>query len=264
MKTKMLTLLAIILMATAVLISCSKSDETTNAGKTKVHIKMTDAPGDFDAINLNVKEIILVSGDKPYVFASTVQEFNILDFKIGTSSPDILVASGDMPSGEITEIRLVLNEGNTIVVNGVEQELKTPSAQSSGWKVKLTETPDLVPGASYTLLLDFDAAKSIVKTGNGKYILKPVVRGLTSATAGLISGTVLPLASQPEVLVIAGTDTVGTLADPITGKFTVGGLANGSYQVKITPIAGYKDSVINNVNVSLGQNTSIGIITLKQ
>ena len=264
MKTKFVyTIFSALLLASITFISCKKN--TTSEGTTKVQIKMTDAPGDFDNINLSVKEIVLVSGGKPYVFASTVGVFDILDFRIGTSNPDILVASGEMPTGEITEIRLVLNEtGNTIVVNGVTQELKTPSAQTSGWKVKLTANPNLVDGAAYTLLLDFDAAKSIVSTGNGKYLLKPVVRGVTAATTGLVSGTVLPLASHPEVLVIAGTDTVGTIADPLTGRFTVGGLSAGTYSVKFAPLAGFRDSTINSVKVSFGQNTTLGTINLRQ
>jgi len=264
MKFAYVTLTALLLGGIATFTGCKKDSEDST-GTTKVQIRMTDAPGDFDKINLSVKEIVLVSGDKPYTFEANTGIFNILDFRIGTSNPDILVASGEMPSGDITEIRLVLNEtGNTIVVNGVEQELKTPSAQTSGWKVKLKANPTLVPGVAYTLVLDFDAAKSIVSTGNGKYLLKPVVRGLTAATTGLISGTVLPLASHPEVLVIAGTDTVGTIADPVSGKFTVGGLAAGSYSVKFVPVTGYRDSTITAVNVALGQNTALGTITLKQ
>lgn len=257
--------LALFFMGLAILIGCKKDNNGSASGTTKVEIRMTDAPGDFDEINLSVKEIVLLSEGKPYRFAATSSIFNILDFRIGSSNPDILVASGEMPSGEITEVRLVLNDsGNTIVVAGVSQALTTPSGQSSGWKVKLKANPSLVPGVTYSLLLDFDAAKSIVSTGNGKYLLKPVVRGITAATSGLISGTVLPLLSHPEVLVIAGTDTVGTMADPLSGKFTVGGLAAGSYSVKFAPVIGYKDSTITNVNVSLGQNTSLGVITLKQ
>ncbi|MFD0941351.1 DUF4382 domain-containing protein [Pedobacter boryungensis] len=248
----------------ATFIGCKKDGQSAS-GTTKVQIRMTDAPGNFDKINLSVKEIVLVSDAKPYVFAVNTGVFNILNFRMGTSNPDLLVADGEMPSGEITEVRLVLNDsGNTIVVGGVEQALTTPSGQSSGWKVKLTANPDLQPGVAYTLLLDFDAAKSIVSTGNGKYLLKPVVRGVTAATSGLISGTVLPLASHPEILVIKGTDTVGTVADALTGKFTVGGLASGNYSVKFAPVAGYRDSTITNVAVSLGQNTAVGTIQLKQ
>jgi hypothetical protein len=265
MKNRILTYSsALIITAVSIFYGCKKDNDGAGSGTTKVQIRMTDAPGAFDKINLSVKEIILISDEnKSYVFASQTPTFNILDYRIGTSNPDLLVATGEMPSGEITEIRLVLNDGNTIVENGVTKTLKTPSGQSSGYKVKLTSNPELEPGATYTLVLDFDAAKSIVRLGNGDLLLKPVVRGITMATSGLISGTVLPLASKPEVLVIKGTDTVGTLADPLTGKFTVGGLAAGTYAVKFVPIAGYKDSTINNVNVSLGQTTAIGTITLK-
>jgi hypothetical protein len=265
MKKKFVYLaIAAVLGGICTFTGCKKENDSSASGTTKVQIRMTDAPGNFEKINLSVKEIVLVSAGKPYVFASTTAKFNILDFRIGSSNPDILVASGEMPSGEITEIRLVLNDsGNTIVVGGVESDLTTPSGQSSGIKVKLTANPSLVSGVTYSLLLDFDAAKSIVSAGNGKYLLKPVVRGITAATSGLISGIVLPLLSHPEVLVIAGTDTVGTMADPLTGKFTVGGLAGGSYSVKFVPIAGYKDSTITNVSVTLGQNKAMGTIVLK-
>ena len=257
--------LALLFTGLAIFTGCTKDNNDSAKGTTKVEIRMTDAPGNFDKINLSVKEIILLSDGKPYTFAATTSIFNILDFRIGSSKPDILVASGEMPSGEITEIRLVLNDsGNTIVVGGVSQNLTTPSGQSSGWKVKLKANPSLEPGATYSLLLDFDAAKSIVSTGNGKYLLKPVVRGITTATSGLISGTVMPLASHPEVLVIAGTDTVGTVADALTGKFTVGGLAAGNYAVKFVPVVGYKDSTITSVAVTLGQNNNLGTIVLKQ
>lgn len=66
------------------------------------------------------------------------------------------------------------------------------------------------------------------------------------------------------MLVITGTDTVGTVADPLTGKFTVGGLSAGTYSVTFMPVVGYRDSTITNVNVAIGQNTSLGTITLKQ
>ena len=265
MKNKTLySVLSAILLTSVLIFAACKKDSPGASGTTKVEIRMTDAPGDFDAINLNVKSVVLLSGGKPYTFDVNNGIFNILNFRIGTSNPDIIVASGDMPSGEITEIRLVLHDsGNSIVVDGEQQELKTPSGQSSGFKVKLTENPELVAGATYSLLLDFDAAKSIVATGNGKYILKPVVRGITAATSGLISGTVLPIAAHPEVLVISGTDTVGTMTDLITGKFTVGGLATGKYKVEIVPVEGYTGTAVTDVSVTAGQNTSLGVITLQ-
>ena len=264
MEAKFLYLGTMLVVTALTLLTGCKND-MDSSGTTKVEIRMTDAPGNFDAINLSVKEIILHADGKPYVFAVERGIFNILDFRIGTSNPDILVASGEMPSGEITEVRLVLDDsGNSIVVNGIKSELKTPSASSSGWKVKLKENLELVPGVTYSLLLDFDAAKSIVQTGNGKYLLKPVVRGVALATSGLISGIAAPVDSYPEILVIAGTDTVGTIPDAVTGRFTVGGLPAGRYDVKFAPVGGYRDSTITGVDVSIGQNHDLGVVTLKR
>lgn len=263
MKKTVFNYLVVLLTALGTVVSCKKDSKDSTSGTTKVQVRMTDAPGNFEKINLSVKEIILISGGKPYVMTSNVSTFNILDYRIGGAKPDILVASGEMPSGEVTEVRLVLNDGSTIVHNGIQKALQTPSGQSSGFKVKLNSNLTLVPDATYSLLLDFDAAKSIVSLGNGNYLLKPVVRGITLATSGLVSGTVLPLDSRPEVLVIKGTDTVGTITDPVTGAFTVGGLATGTYSVKFAPVAGYRDSTLTNVSVIAGQNKNLGTITLK-
>jgi hypothetical protein len=50
----------------------------------------------------------------------------------------------------------------------------------------------------------------------------------------------------------------------LTGKFTIGGRATGSYAVKFVPVVSYKDSTITNVAVTLGQNNNLGTIVLKQ
>lgn len=92
MKTNFVnTILAVFVVIGMIAFYGCKKNESSQ-GTTKVQIKMTDAPGNFDKINLSVKEIVLVSGDKPYVFAASTGIFDILDFRIGTSNPDILVA----------------------------------------------------------------------------------------------------------------------------------------------------------------------------
>jgi len=258
----MLPVLAILMLSALAFTGCKKDKGVE--GTTVVQIRMTDAPGDFDKINLHVKEVILMSEGKSYPFEVSNGIFNILDFRMGTAAPDLLIANGEMPSGKVSEVRLVLyDSGNTVVVNGVEEDLKTPSAQSSGWKVKLEENPELFPGATYTLLLDFDAARSVQRTGNGKYILKPVVRGIAAATTGLITGTVMPLDAHPEIMAISGTDTIGTLTDAVTGRFTIGGLGTGNYQLKIVPVEGYNEVVLPDVSVTVGQQTDVGRIELK-
>jgi hypothetical protein len=153
------------------------------------------------------------------------------------------------------------NTGNRVVIGGVSYDLNTPSGQSSGVKLKVQD--ELTAGIAYTLLLDFDAAKSIVTTGSGKYNLKPVIRAIPAAVSGGMTGMVSPAAASPKVYAIMGTDTVGTVADA-TGKFYFPGLAAGTYRVDIVPIAPYAVKIIDNVTVVNGAIKDLGTVTITQ
>lgn len=239
------------------LTACNKNESGSNM--TKMNIKLTDSPAAYDAIYLSVKEIqVLTSGGSSTISVGATP-FNILNFRMGK---DTLIASKDIPSGMIQEIRLVLNDtGNRVVVNGNSTVLTTPSGQSSGVKLKVQE--ELQEGVAYTLLLDFDAAKSIVQAGNGKYLLKPVIRAIPNAVSGAITGVVSPLAASPKVYAIAGTDTLGTITDA-TGKFWFPGVAAGTYKVEIEPVSPYLKKTIENVAVVQGSVKDLGTITVTQ
>ena len=249
----------IILFAVAILsigfTACNKDSGTV----TRLNVKMTDAPGAYDAIYLNIKEVRVLSAGGESTLAVGSRPFDILRFRLGK---DTLLASQDVPSGRLQEIRLVLNPtGNTVVIDGVTHDLTTPSGQTSGIKLKVQE--ELVAGVAYTLLLDFDAAKSIVQTGNGKYILKPVIRAVTQAVSGVLTGMVNPVTSSPKVYAIAGTDTVGTVTDA-SGKFYFPGLEAGTYKVNFSPLSPFVSKTIDNVVITKGSTTDLGIITILQ
>jgi hypothetical protein len=120
-----------------------------------------------------------------------------------------------------------------------------------------------VAGVGYTLRLDFDAAQSIVLTGNGKYILKPVIRAIPVAVSGAITGLVTPAASSPKVFAIMGTDTVGTIADA-SGKFFFPGIAAGTYNVNFIPVSPYLYKTVSGVVVTTGAVKDMGTITITQ
>lgn len=236
--------------------ACNKND---NGGMTKLNVKMTDGPGAYDAIFLSVKEIQVLSSEGQSTLAVGSNPFNILNFRMGK---DTLIAAQDIPSGRIQEVRLVLNDtGNRVVINGISYPLTTPSGQTSGVKLKIQD--DLEPGVAYTLLLDFDAAKSIVQTGNGKYILKPVIRAIPNAVSGSITGIISPAASSPKIYAITGTDTLGTISDA-SGKFWFPGVSAGTYKVEIQPVSPYLNKTIDNVTVVQGSVKDLGTITIVQ
>jgi hypothetical protein len=242
------------------LTACNKNTrDDNNGGLTKVNVRLTDGPGAYDALFLSVKEIQVISSGGQSTLAVNSNPFNILKFKMGM---DTLIASQDVPSGRLQEIRLVLNNtGNSVVINGVSYPLTTPSGQSAGVKLKVQE--DLVGGVAYTLLLDFDAATSIVQTGNGKYILKPVIRAIPNAVSGSITGVISPAISSPKIYAIAGTDTLGTVSDA-NGKFWFPGVTAGTYKIEIKPISPYLNKTIDNVSVVTGSTKDLGTIIITQ
>lgn len=235
--------------------ACNKDDGSA----TRVNVRMTDAPGAYDHVYLSIKEIQVLSAGGQSTLEVGANPFDILNFRLGK---DTLLASADVPSGKLQEFRLVLNPtGNTVVVDGVSHNLSTPSGQTSGFKVKVQE--ELVAGVAYTLLLDFDAASSIVLKGNGEYQLKPVVRAIPQAVSGVITGIVNPVISSPKVFAISGTDTIGTTTDA-AGKFYFAGLAAGTYKVNFTPVSPFLTKSIDGVVVSNGLSTDLGIVAILQ
>lgn len=231
--------------------------EKNQSGTTTVNLRMTDAPGDFEAIILNIKEVEVKTSAGKALLDVKGGAFDILKFRNGR---DTLIASENIATGTLKEVRLILEPtGNMVIIDGVSYDLKTPSGQSSGVKIKVQE--ELVDGVAYTLLLDFDAAKSIVNTGNGKYILKPVIRAVPNAVSGAIAGTVTPLASAPLIYAINGVDTVGTIIDA-TGKFYFNGIAAGTYKIDFVTSTPYVSKSLNNIIVTTGSVTNVGAVNL--
>ena len=112
--------------------------------------------------------------------------------------------------------------------------------------------------------MDFDASRSIVKTGNGKYSLKPVIRTSLEAIGGSIKGFVLPNSVSTAVYAVQGTDTItGTYTN--SGAFMLKGLNAGTYSLAFVPAdASYQKQTVNNVNVTVNHVTTIDTVRLIQ
>jgi hypothetical protein len=225
MKSNFISALFLGLLFTCSLNSCSKNDSQS---KSRLQVRLTDDPAAYDAVNIDIQDVqINVTGDddKGWQSLPGVKKgiYNILDL---VNDKDTLLADADIPSGKLHQIRLVLGDNNSVVLGGVSTHLETPSAQQSGLKLNVQQ--NVTGGILYTMVLDFDAARSIVTTGNGKYSLKPVIRTVLNAVGGSIRGVVTPGSVLTAVYAINGTDTMTTYTD-----------ANGAYLIKGVPAATY-------------------------
>ncbi len=242
--------------------SCKKSSNSgTNPGTTsQVSMHLTDDPANYDHVYLDIQQVAVTMSGSSAVTLTPIRQgiYDILQFKNGL---DVLLLKTDIPAGSVSQIRLVLGNNNSVVVSGVSYPLSTPSAQESGVKLNLNQT--FVAGGAYDIWIDFDAGKSILKTGNGAYKLKPVIRAYSTTTLGKIKGYVLPLNAYATVYAINGTDTASAIPDAADGFFAINGLAAATYQVWINPgIIILQPYSLPNVQVVYGVETNIGTITL--
>jgi hypothetical protein len=245
----------------ALLSSCSEED----GNRARLEIRLTDAPGDYQEVNIDIQGVQVHSentdngsGWKSLDISPGV--YNLLEL---TNGLDTLLGAVELPAGRISQVRLILGDDNTLKINGERKFLTTPSAQQSGLKLNVQQ--NLVEGIAYTLLLDFDAARSIVRAGaSGKYLLKPVIRAVTEATSGAVAGTLSEPLAKPAVYAIIANDTLGTTFANDEGKFLIKGLQPGTYTISFSPATGYTINDINGVVITLGKLTTLGEVTVEE
>ena len=251
MKTyAQLTAVLLTFIFSVTLISCSKN-ENSSSGKAQLKVYLTDDPGNYDQVVIDVKDVqinVTDSTDK-WQSLSTVKAGSYDLLKL-VNDDDTLLASSDIPTGMIHQMRLILGTNNYVVINGQKITLETPSAQQSGLKLNIQQ--NVSSGILYTITLDFDAGKSIVKTGNNKYILKPVIRTVFNAVGGSIKGFVLPDTVRTAVYAIHAPDTVASTFTGSNGGYLIRGLAAGTYSLSFVP---------NDTTFTIQTKTGIAVTT---
>lgn len=137
--------------------------------------------GTLEEVNLDVVHVRVKHVPYPPVESDEDEgggwhEINVEPFVVNLlelSHADTLIARADLPAGRYSEIRLVLGSGNHVVADGAVHDLKVPSGSASGYKIKFDERLDR--GDRLDLILAFDVIDSIHRTGNGQYMLRPVI-----------------------------------------------------------------------------------------
>jgi hypothetical protein len=234
-----------------------ESDPSTGQGRIKMYL--TDGPLGIDAVNIVVREVAVHSATEGWLVVNdSVRTFNLLALANGAMT---LLGDARLNAGQYTQIRLILDAGSNVVVDGITHPLNIPSGFETG--VKLNHQFTLQADFTYELVLDFDAARSISQLGNTLYQMKPVIRVQPLALSGAITGSVVPPNAKVMVTAIAGTDTASTYADTTSGWFKLVALPPASYSVSLEPEdAAYRDTTIAGVQVAAGQTTSMGTVSL--
>ncbi len=151
--------------------------EQNQPSKTLFKVSLTDNPTELEEVNIDLQGVIIY-GKKRNTEQDSIELgtkagiYNLLDFQDGL---DTLIASAEVDFETIKEVRLVLGDNNTVKAGGEVFDLKIPGNAKNGLRIKLCIP--LENFEEFILELDFDAEKSVKKTGQG-YIMKPVIKVL--------------------------------------------------------------------------------------
>lgn len=247
---KTLKKLVLVVLAAVILSACT--DIISEKVPANLQFHLTDSPGEYQEVNIDVIGVKVILNDSLLDLETNEGVYNLLEFVNGK---DTLLVDEEIETGYISQVRLVLGENNTVMVDSMVYDLKTPSAQQSGLKFQVHE--EFIGGESYAFVIDFVVDKSVHKTGNGKYMLKPVIRVFSEAVNGSVKGVVQPADARPYVTAMSDTDTASTYADTVSGSFMIRGLPEGVYAIEFEPVDGYMDTVLNDVSVVPGQASII-------
>lgn len=146
-----------------------------------LRISLTDAPSrELKSVFVNVDhaELFVKKGSSHgrVLVAQNLGMVDLMKLRNGVLLPmeDITLS----PDTEVTAIRLVLRGDNNHSIKSDDSrcEMQTPSGQQSGIKIHLNQPFKISEDHKYSMVLDFDAEKSVVIKGNGGCLLKPVLK----------------------------------------------------------------------------------------
>jgi len=263
-------------------------------GKGIIKIYLTDAPGDYKEVNINIFRIeghIAGDGEEgedkgSWKVLKEWDEEDLLVNLIELENVSMLLGSKELAANKYTQLRIFLKEEATLVLEGeggpdeptVEKPLEIPSSANTG--IKLNHPFEIVAGIITKLTIDFDAEKSVIETGNGKYKMKPVI-SVSSETyseedidTGTVSGIVLEN-SETEPPIIGASVSVSlsggvyifsnSAVTDVNGEFVFEQLPVGSYDLTVSAegYVEYNDVTPGGIVVTAGGILDVGIIELE-
>ncbi len=239
-------------------ISCSDSDSTAPLnGRLKLYLTDAQQAG-IEQVNITFSTVEVHLNGTWLAVTSAPVTVNLLEWNNGKT---MVLGESELGPGRYTQIRLAVSKSE-IVVDGSTLPLTIPSGDETG--LKLTHNFDIAAGTTSEIVLDFDVTKSVTKTGNGEYKLKPTIRVIEKPVTGAITGIV----ANPNQGIVAtaidaaSNDVTTSIADPSTGSFTLAFLPAGIYSVRVEDPDG-KTAAKTNVSVTAGQSTDIGTMQLQ-
>ena len=186
-------------------------DDSIAPGKGRLKIYLTDSSGDYKANDSETYSAVYITisrieahiagdneGDNEGVegYWTILKEWDEGDISakidliiLKEEGISLLLTENELIPNKYTQLRLFVTKASVLIetkskenklievgTNG--EPLEIPSVYQTG--IKLIHPFEIIEDETTELTIDFDAEKSIVKTGNGRYILKPTIKVITN------------------------------------------------------------------------------------
>ena len=198
-----------IFISSCIGILTTPGDDSIVPGKGRLEIYLTDSsekykvndPENYSEVNITIYKIqVHLAGEDEDAEGEWIEwelfeptEYNLIELE----NVSVLLSEGLLEPGKYTQIRLFVTEASVIIEVELEVEEKSnseidkeinveptpidveiPSGDQTG--IKLIHPFEIVDGGETQLTIDFDAEKSIIKTGDGSYKLRPTIKVITN------------------------------------------------------------------------------------
>jgi len=190
METAMRSTAAIAFALMLGTLACSDSPSSPSGNSATFNLRLTDSPfSNAQAVLVTFSEVTAHRSDSdwstlPFAGAASSRTCDLK--KLQNSAQDLL-GGGTIGPGTYTMIRLIVQSARIYFDNAAVSStpcaasIDPPAGASSpltipSGEVKLNGSFNLTSTAATTVLLDFDGESSFSQTGNGSYMMNPVVR----------------------------------------------------------------------------------------
>ena len=183
------------LLAGAILAACacSSSNPMSPSSGASLNVMIKDSPfSDAKALLVTFSEVSAHAsgGDfmrvpfAPAPGASSGPTSRTCDLKKLTTAQDVL-GTGPLPAGHYTQVRLIVASAviyfdNASTGAACAPTIAAPAGRNAAvdipsGEVRLNREFDLATSGGKTILLDFDGDQSVRETGNGRFMMTPVI-----------------------------------------------------------------------------------------
>lgn len=222
MKFTKLILVVNFLIFASLLTGCGGggSGGSTSAGTGTLSLALTDSSTEkYKAIYVTIDEVQVnrkdraSNGNSGWATAATPgKTYNLLKLINGLSA---VLGVSELEAGLYRQIRLIIGKhqesennilgaphpyANYVILNDGSdtlEELKIPSGFQTG--IKLVHNFQVLENTVVELVLDFDACRSVVETGNSNYLLKPTIKVIETDNKSTVYGDVLASGSSSSI-----------------------------------------------------------------